>query len=160
MKLYRISPKQFLENYNGLGASYRDGARWNKAGTPVLYFALSPAVALLEMSNYLPSPRLVPKNYQMGVYELPDSAAIDTLPEVSLPANWGLYPYPASTQTIGDDWLKKGDGVALLVPSTAVPAGLEQISVLNPNHPDCKKLHLTLVTDSLYNDRMFSGIGS
>lgn len=64
MRLFRICPEQYLENYSGLGASYRDGARWNKAGIPVLYFALSPAVALLEMGNYLPSPRLVPKSYR------------------------------------------------------------------------------------------------
>ena len=60
MQLYRICPQSYLQDFSGLGASYKDGARWNSAGLPVLYFALSPATVLLEMANYLPSPRLVP----------------------------------------------------------------------------------------------------
>ncbi len=66
MRLYRICPERFLENYSGLGASFQDGARWNSKGYPALYFALSPATAMLEMANYLPSPRLVPADYRLG----------------------------------------------------------------------------------------------
>jgi len=72
MKLYRICPEQYLKNYTGLGASFKNGARWNNKGIPVLYFALSPSVAMLEMANYLPSPRFVPKSYCLGEYNLPN----------------------------------------------------------------------------------------
>ncbi|MFT4927875.1 MAG: RES domain-containing protein, partial [Phenylobacterium sp.] len=78
MRLYRICPLHFLENYSGLGGSYKDGGRWNLPGVPVMYFALSPSVALLEMANYLPSPRLVPASYRLGIYEL-DTELVDEI---------------------------------------------------------------------------------
>nr|WED69001.1 RES family NAD+ phosphorylase [Pectobacterium colocasium] len=52
--------------------SFLHGARFNQPNTPVLYFSETPAVAMLEMGNYLPSPQLLPASYRLGVYELPD----------------------------------------------------------------------------------------
>ena len=158
MQLFRICPEQYLENYSGLGASYQDGARWNKAGTPVLYFALTPAVALLEMGNYLPSPRLVPQSYRLGIYELPDSVACEDLPANQWPADWSLYPYPQSTQQMGAQWLQTGRALVLQVPSAAVPAGLERIAVINPQHPHCQQIRLVTTTADLYNKRVFQGL--
>ena len=51
MQIYRICPEAFLEDYRGLGASYRDGARWNHPGSPVQYFAASASVAMLELGE-------------------------------------------------------------------------------------------------------------
>lgn len=158
MRLFRLCPEHYLEDYSRLGASYKDGARWNKAGTPVLYYALTPAVALLEMGNYLPSPRLVPKNYRLGIYDLPDTVAYDELADDRLPNDWSLYPYPHSTQRLGNDWLQGCRTLALLVPSTAVPRGLERIAVLNPHHPDRRKMLLVDTTADIYNKRMFGGL--
>jgi RES domain-containing protein len=158
MRLYRICPEQFLENYSGLGASYQDGARWNSKGHAVLYFTLSPATAMLEMANYLPSPRLVPADYRLGIYEIPDTIKTDELSADQLPGDWAVYPYPRSTQQLGDKWLSDGNAFVLLVPSTAVSRGLEKIAVINPAHPACKKIHLVEAVSELYNQRSFSGI--
>ncbi len=158
MRIYRITPDHYLENYQGLGASYRDGARWNRAGQPILYFAQSPATALLEMANYLPSPRLVPENYRLGIYEISDSLHIYILPDASLPDDWAAFPYPKSTQKVGGDWLDKSKELALLVPSAAVPQGLEKIVVINPYHKDCSQIRLIDATSDLYNKRTFSGV--
>ena len=57
MRLYRICRVRYLENLRGLGASYRDGARWNDPGFLIVHFAETPSVAMLEMAHYLPSPR-------------------------------------------------------------------------------------------------------
>lgn len=158
MRIYRISPEPYLENYQGRGAAYKDGARWNRIAQPVLYFALSPATVLLEMANYLPSPRLIPDNYRLGIYEYPDVLPIHTLPDSLLPSDWALFPYPASTQTIGGDWLDSGKEVALLVPSAAVPQGLERIMVINPLHKECSRIRLIESTADLYNKRTFTGV--
>ena len=72
MRIYRI---EHLENFEGHGASFRRGGRWNMAGVPVLYFAESASVAMLEMANYLPSPRMVPVAYRLGVYEVASSVS-------------------------------------------------------------------------------------
>ena len=36
MRLYRICHARYLEDLRGLGANYRDGARWNEPGFPIL----------------------------------------------------------------------------------------------------------------------------
>lgn len=158
MLLYRIGPGQYLENYGGLGASYQDGARWNSAGIPALYFALSPATALLEIANYLPSPRLVPDNYRLGVFQMSENISLDELAPEELPTDWAQYPYPSSTQIIGDSWLRDCNGVLLLVPSAAVSGGLEKIALFNPVHPDNTKITLIKTITDLFNQRVFSGI--
>ena len=158
MHLYRICPEKFLENYSGLGASYREGARWNSAGLPVLYFALSPATALLEMANYLPSPRLVPLSYRLGIYEIADDTTLENITYQELPEDWAQFPYPASTQKLGDEWLNECSSLGLVVPSTAVSAGLEKIVVLNPNHPAITGITLRESLSELFNKRSFSGI--
>jgi len=158
MKLYRIGPKMYLENYQGLGASYQDGGRWNRVGQPVLYFAQSPATALLEMGNYLPSPRLTPKNYQLGIYKLPDDLALDQISCDQLIDDWAQFPYPSSTQDIGGKWLDLNQSIGLIVPSAAVPAGLEKNILINPKHKDISHLKLIESTEELYNHRIFSGL--
>ena len=158
MRLYRICPEKYLKNYTGLGASYQDGARWNKPGQAVLYFAASAATALLEMANYLPSPRLIPKSYRLGIYELDESALVSEFPNSRLPDNWAQFPYPRSTQQIGGNWLEQGSEFGLFVPSTAVPQGLEKILVANPHHPDVNALKLVSSTAELFNKRTFSGL--
>ena len=159
MRLYRICPERYLENYSGLGASYTDGARWNRPGQPVIYFAASASTALLEMANYLPSPRLIPKNYRLGIYELNEIASTSILPDSELPDDWAYFPYPRSIQKIGGDWLEKCGQLGLFVPSSAVPQGLEKIMIANPRHVDIRCLELVGSTAELFNKRTFSGLG-
>lgn len=142
----------------GRGASYQDGARWNRPGQPVIYFALSPAVAMLEMANYIPSPRLVPKNYRLGIYEVPDNISRLEIPKAKLPDDWSAFPYAITTQTIGGDWLDEGGKLMLLVPSVAVSGGLEKIAVINPLHAECSQIKLVDSTVNIYNERTFSGV--
>ena len=158
MRLYRITKLKYLTSYSGQGKSFQDGARWNSPGFPVLYFASSPAVALLEMANYLPSPRLVPKDYNLGIYELPSNTKSKTLTVDDLPDDWADFPYPLSTQLIGSKWLNSNDELCLIVPSAAIPEGMENIVIVNPNHPQIGSLKLSYATPSLYNKRAFEGI--
>lgn len=158
MELFRITRIKYLENYTGRGGSFLNGARWNQSGIPVLYFATTPSVALLEMANYLPNPRLIPDDYRLGIYHLPDTVSSQTLTLNNLPQDWSRYPYPSSTQKIGSQWLNEGSSLILFVPSVAVPAGLENIAVINPRHPQINELRLSSVESSLYNDRAFKGL--
>lgn len=158
MRLYRITKEKYLDNVSGQGKSFLDGARWNRPGLPVLYFAASPAVALLEMANYLPSPRLVPKSYRLGIYKLPDETPCKTLAVADMPPDWAQYPYPSSTQAIGSEWLQQGKSACLFVPSAAIPAGLEQVVVVNPRHEAIAELKLVDVKADLFNARAFQGI--
>ena len=158
MRLYRITKEKYLENFTGEGKSFTDGARWNLPGIRVLYFATTPSVALLEMANYLPSPRLVPPSYRLGIYELPDTFSSKILKVEDLPTDWANYPYPLSTQKIGSEWLVSSDRLCLFVPSVAIPAGMENIIVVNPKHSEINNLKLIGIEARLYNKRAFQGI--
>jgi len=154
MRLYRIAPQRYLEAYGGTGASYRDGGRWNRPGDPVLYFAASASLAMLEMSHYLPSPRHVPASYRLGVYEV-DSSRAETLSDDELPDDWATFPYPADTQALGSAWLRRRQGLVLRVPSCAVPGGLENIAMVNPLHDHIDRLQLVEALPAHYNPRVF-----
>jgi RES domain-containing protein len=159
MQLFRITKTKYLENFTGRGSSFLNGARWNKPKIPVLYFASTPSVALLEIANYIPNPRLVPADYQLGIYQLPDSISSQTIKVKDLPPDWSQYPYPSSTQKIGSRWLNSNSSLILIVPSVAVPAGMENIIVVNPLHPEMNQLKLLFTESNLYNNRAFRGLG-
>lgn len=158
--LYRIAPEQYLENYSGRGASYTHGARWNPPGSPIIYFATSPAVAMLEMSHYIPNPRLVPKGTKMGVYKL-DSNLVEMFDAKTLPQGWDDFPPGTATQRIGGTFLRVNINAALLVPSVCDQTGESLNALVNPLHPHIlveRKLQLVRVFDKIYNDRTFQGI--
>ena len=159
MQLYRATRAKYLSNLKGLGGSYRDGARWNPPGQPSLYLAFSPSVAMLEMANYLPSPRLVPKDYVMGVYEIPDDAPHSQLGLQDIPADWALFPpYPASTQAQGAEWFTTTNELYLRVPSSAVVGGLEDIALFNPNHAAASEIRVVDSYSDIYNERAFGSV--
>lgn len=155
MYLYRIAPERFIGDLSGQGGSYRDGARWNDAGHPVLYFGTSASVAMLEMGNYIPNPRLIPKDYVLGIYEAA-SSAIETVALDALPDDWDLHPPGRGTQRVGTDFLEAGNNLILLVPSAAA-AGVDQVAVVNPRHPDSGKISLVSIQRRIYNPRLFQG---
>ena len=76
----------------GVGAGYLGGGRWNEAGVPALYFAETASVAVREMANYLPSPRLVPFSYRLGIFEVREDMPTDRWPVADLPPDWRDFP--------------------------------------------------------------------
>ena len=157
MRLYRICHADHLENHHGLGVSYRRGGRWNEPGVPLLYFAATAGVAMLEMANYLPSPRFVPTGYRLGVYEVAGRPSVERWAVEDLPTDWDRFPYPRSTQRMGSDWLTGGGAALLMLPSAAVPGGLEDIVLAAPARLDPGSIRLAAAHERLYGPRVFAG---
>ncbi len=155
MRIYRICRVEHLENFDGRGASFADGGRWNEAGVPVLYFAESPGVAMLEMANYLPSPRLVPAAYRLGVYAAGSSASVKSVSVGDLPIEWNEFPHAHWTRKMGTEWLLHGEETLLSVPSAAVPGGLENIVLASPARPASAGIRLIQAVKDIYNPRVF-----
>lgn len=156
MRIYRICPAEHLENFEGQGASFRYGGRWNAAGVPVLYFAESAGVAMLEMANYLPSPRMVPASYRLGVYEVGSSVSMARWLAEDLPKDWGGFPHSQWTQKEGTEWLLRGKESLLSVPSAAVPGGLGNIVLASPNRLAPAKISLVKTLEDIYDSRAFA----
>ena len=159
MKLYRAGREHHLEDFEGTkGNSFKKGARWNLPYNPVLYFAPSPSIAAMELAQYFPTPDLVPDDYVMGEFEIPDSLKSKTLSIEDLPENWHIYPHPQCTKEIGTAWLQKVEELCLFVPSAATPGYRENIIVVNPRHGDINQIKLINIIDKIYPERMFQGL--
>jgi len=156
MRIYRICPVEHLENFEGRRASFRDGGRWNIAGVPVLYFAESASVAMLEMANYLPSPRMVPATYRLGVYELASSASMKRWRARNLPKDWNEFPHSQWARKEGTEWLLRGKESLLSVPSAAVPGGLGNIVLASPQRLAPAEIKIIEALDDLYDSRAFA----
>ena len=160
MRLFRISRLEHLDDLSGLGASYQGGGRWNQRGVPALYFAQAASVAMLEMANYIPSPRLIPSTYRLGVFEVDDDILMDHWTLDEMPDHWREFPYPESTQRLGTDWLINGQSPLLAVPSRVVPRGLENTVLASPSRLGPETIHLRSAEADIFNPRAFSNIDS
>lgn len=114
------------------------GGRWNSRGVPVIYTAGSLALASIEIVVNLPSPKLLEDFVRIPV--LFKSNLVEQLPLMELPQDWLSRPISPHTRNIGDKWIKEQRSVVLKVPSVVVPE--EFNFLLNPTHPDFKKIEI------------------
>ncbi|GBE47483.1 RES domain protein [bacterium BMS3Bbin12] len=73
--------------------------------------------------------------------ELPETVPIEALRPQDLPESWNAYPYPESMQDLGTGWIRRGEALALYVPSAVVPT--ERNVILNPAHREFHKLRIS-----------------
>ncbi len=121
---------------DGEGA-WRYGGRWNSRGTRVIYLAGSLALAALEMLVHLQDEKLLAEYSYLDAQF--DSKLIMTVSDFRpLPKDWHLSPAPLSIQQWGDAWAATESSAVLQVPTSIIP--LENNYLLNPHHPDFKKI--------------------
>lgn len=153
MLLYRIAKSKYVNDLSGEGAR-RAGGRWNLKGTPVVYTADSTALATLETLVHFPL-NLAPKDRAIAIIELPDELPVTTIEVDNLPANWATYPAPTELAAVGNDWVLKQETVALCAPSSITPDGEGRNYILNPVHPDFKRVRIVKVDKYDYDSRLF-----
>jgi RES domain-containing protein len=132
MILWRISRHRDLSGAGGLRAS----GRWHSAGTPIVYLAVSPSAALLEVCVHT-SANDVPPEFTLLKIEGPNRRAMVVRPE-DLPQDWRVRP--EVTRDLGMEWLRKKEGVLLQVPSALVPETTNFL--FNPVHSDAAEVHI------------------
>jgi RES domain-containing protein len=155
MILWRIAAetrRHAADDLSGAGAAKSPG-RWNDDGQSVLYAAPTIAIAVLETAAHVDDAGL-PLNRYLVKIEVPAALwAAKTVTEVSkLPIGWDAIPAGRVSVQAGADWLRAESSLILLVPSVIVPE--EQAALINPLHPDAKKLSATIVRKFEYN-RLF-----
>ena len=133
MLVYRITGKKYAKDLSGKGAALY-GGRWNKKGTAVLYTGESKEIALLETIAHTP-PMLIPE-LDILTLEIPDDL-IAEITKKELPKNWIDYPAPSILAELVEKWIRKGETIALKVPSCIVHSAYNYI--LNCHHIDFKK---------------------
>lgn len=139
MKVFRIEREKYLKTtLSGVGASLSKGFRWNSLNTRLVYTAESRALALLEISVHLDLSEDLPTDRYFIELDIPENISIQEVSIQNLPYNWDSKPPITTTQFIGDDFVLENKTAVLKVPSSIVPQ--EYNYLINPNHPDAKKI--------------------
>ncbi|MCG8707430.1 RES domain-containing protein [Brenneria sp. 4F2] len=135
MIFYRLIKTAYAsEAWTGYGAK-QYGGRWNHKGYPAIYVSTSIALAALEILVHV-SQESILEQYALLSIDIPGDD-VSSLAAEFLPDDWRHDPAPVSTMDVGTGWLHSGEGVALIVPSSIIPA--ENNAILNPNHPGFKQ---------------------
>jgi len=145
-----VKARHALEAFTGAGARLY-GGRWNRPGIPMVYAAESLALAALETVVHFSGEE---RGIAFLTYEIevPDEC-VRTLQPRELPRDWRSSVTPASTQEVGSLWQRSGTSVALRVPSVLVPG--ESCVLLNPEHPDTRRVILHYPTPFTFDDRLW-----
>lgn len=152
MKVYRVERKKYLNTtLSGTGASMSKGYRWNSLNTKVVYTAESRALATLEVSVHLDLAEDLPNDRFFIEIDIPEDIAIQEVKIEDLPADWNSKPPTLTTQIIGDDFVFENGAAVLKVPSSIIPQ--EYNYLINPNHPDSKKIKITAKTAMTFDSR-------
>jgi RES domain-containing protein len=122
-------------------------SRWNSKGKFVIYTAASRTLACLENVVHRSGEGLS-ANFKVMVINIPDELKIKTISAAKLPKNWYEFQNYIITQRIGDTWLNKSETAILKIPSAIIQ--LETNYLLNPNHPDFKKIKIKNVEDFIF----------
>jgi len=151
MRVWRISKAKYAHTaFSGEGARLFD-ARWNFAGSPMVYTSSSLALAAVEFFVHL-DPSVSPTALVSAMAEIPDDLAIERIKPAQLPRDWRRTDHPV-LQQLGTDWAKSRRSAALVVPSAAVEG--EWNVLLNPAHPDFRKIDIREPRPFHYDERMF-----
>jgi RES domain-containing protein len=135
MILWRISNHRNLDGHGGLIAH----ARWHSLGRRIVYFAETPAGALLEALVHLELDiDSLPSSYRLLKVEAQESVKMKHLSLGDLAKGW--VADQASTREMGDGWLAWRESALLRVPSAIVPETFNVL--LNPEHEHARRLKI------------------
>ncbi len=119
--------------------SWLNGGRWNPPGVSLLYTAEHPALALVEILVHMPQvPYAHLPAYRLFSLEIPDHSR-RVLAADQLPPYWSENSY-AKSQTILGEWLTQPDVLALGVPSSVMPSGVNYL--LHTAHVDYQNIRV------------------
>ncbi len=151
MEVYRLSREKFAGSLSGKGAAIR-GARWNSIGVEMIYTAANRSLAMAEVAVHF-SLATIPGDYMMTTIFIPDDISLQRLNTADLPPDWNSFPPPSTTQAIGDRFIYDNKSGVLQIPS-AVTKGDYNL-LLNPNHPDFKRIKILLTEPFPFDKRIF-----
>jgi RES domain-containing protein len=144
-----VKQKHARGAFSGEGARVF-GGRWNSAGVPVVYCSEHLSLAALETLVHI-RPVAMRENFRAYRIRFDDDLLI-SIALKKLAKGWDAQPPTATSRKIGDDWVKSGRSAVLSLPSVLIP--LERILLLNPAHPDFRKIEIKDMETFLLDPRL------
>ena len=151
MRFWRICRERYAaEAAPGEGARLF-GGRWSNRGVRVVY--ASPSLALAAMETFVNlEPNLQPDDLVSIEGEIPDELQVARLDVQVLPPHWH-ETRDESLRRFGDEWVRMGQTVGLLVPSAAILG--ERNLLLNPAHKEFSQIRFGESRRFRFDARMF-----
>jgi RES domain-containing protein len=155
MKVWRICRKQYASSaLSGVGSLYAPG-RWNSLGVPMVYASTSLALSALEVFVHVRTQDepldlvslCADVPLDMDAFETGKNRITRELPEL-----W-RFEDVRETRRLGDAWTASQASVALVIPSVVIDG--EWNVLLNPTHPDSKKIKVIQMKPFRFDARMF-----
>ncbi|GAC1406119.1 MAG: RES family NAD+ phosphorylase [Burkholderiaceae bacterium] len=152
--LWRIAKHTTLYKATDLtgGGAKATGGRWNSKGVPVVYTSTSIALATVETMAHLGGDLAI-RNAFLAKITVP--AAVwdqrEYITAQDFEPTWLAEPPGSTSIDYGDEWLFSGAAPLLMVPSVIIP---EEFNVLiNPGHPESKKITAIVLRQYIYDPR-------
>jgi RES domain-containing protein len=136
--------------FSGQGGLYASG-RWTPRGRPVVYTSASISLAVLEYTVNYRQRGWVPATV-LGRVTMPASVRVETVSIEELPKNWFAAHPPPQLQTLGGEWLERGETAVWKVPSAVVTEEWDYL--LNPLHADFRKFRRSRSTPFSFDQRL------
>jgi len=116
--------------------------RWHRAGTPVIYTAAEPALAVLEVRVNLDLPfELLPEDYVLVSIDAGDEAVEQ------------VAAMPDDPRAFGDAWLRERRSALLSVPSVIVRQARNVL--INPAHEAARRMRVVEVAPFAFDARLW-----
>jgi RES domain-containing protein len=149
MTVYRFVHQKFAGELSGTGARLW-GGRWNPVGVSVVYASESISLALLEvLANTFTLEEL--QMIHLMEITIPENTGSQEIKLQQLKKDWHHdFDY---TQWMGQEILAARKSLMVQCPSAIVQK--ENNYLINPLHPDFKKLQWNTVTDFYFDERLF-----
>jgi RES domain-containing protein len=145
LDVYRLGYRIYATSPLDGEGSFLYGGRWSSNGTRMAYTSMTLTLAMAEFLAHVrieDFDAVTPPELIYVKATLPNGAVLSVAEFGSaLPAGWDDVPAPAVDAVLGDDWIRSGRSLGLLVPSVHVPIETPERNVLiNPMHPDFARI--------------------
>jgi RES domain-containing protein len=137
MLVYRIASPKYIEDLSGAG-SKQYGGRWNDKGIAMVYFALSRAMAVMEVLVHI-RPEEIDRDFVLAVFEVLDDNLL-TIDIADLPKNWKKESEVETLKGIGNKFIKDNKFLLMKVPSIIIEEDYNL--VFNPSHHQSDQIKL------------------
>lgn len=155
MRAWRIVKRAHALDREGTGARL-SGGRWNSPGLAALYAGLTPEIAALE--KLVHTSDLLPPDLVLTSLDLPGDDRLYRRPGIKdLPAGWNALPSSTAAAALGDEFLRAGESLGLIVPSAVMAEALN--IMLNPAHPAFSAVAIRIVRPFQFDSRLRGASG-
>src|SRR5919109_4264232 len=135
--------------FTGEGSRFSPG-RWNSRGKAMIYLSEHESLAALEILVHTKPFSPIDRYFSFRI-EWPNDLT-EYWPTKKLPAGWNAQPPTIVSRAIGDQWLAEARSLVLAIPSVLSTSELNFL--LNPNHPEFKKIKIHKPVEYRFDSRL------